>query len=229
VRALFMPAQQAGGFERGRGSQPSGRRGNQRGDWRTAQRNARDPFAALSPRLGQSPLVRGFRSAMPPREALILLAMIEHPWLLETHTEEFAEIEFIHPDADQLRRAILDAASGEVALDPRTVQESLSARGFDPLMSRVRAAITHGSDWPARAGAGEADVAQWWAHIVTLHRKARTLNRELKDAERALGDDPSEANLAWIRDVQNRLAALEGTEALIEGFGASSGRLTRGT
>ena len=60
--------------------------------------------------------------------------------------------------------------------------------------------------------------------IVTLHRKARTLNRELKDAERALGDDPSEANLAWIRDVQNRLAALEGTEALIEGFGASSGR-----
>ena len=57
-----------------------------------------------------------------------------------------------------------------------------------------------------------------------MHRKARTLNRELKDAERALGDDPSEANLAWIRDVQNRLAALEGTEALIEGFGASSGR-----
>ena len=32
-------------------------------------------------------------------------------------------------------------------------------------------------------------------------------------------------NYTWIRDVQNRLAALEGTEALIEGFGASSGRL----
>ncbi len=62
------------------------------------------------------------------------------------------------------------------------------------------------------------------AHVVTLHRKHRTLNRELKDAERALGDEPSEANLAWIRDVQGRLAALEGTEALIEGFGVSSGR-----
>lgn len=71
-------------------------------------------------------------------------------------------------------------------------------------------------------------MAQWWTHIVTLHHKARTLNRELKDAERALGDDPSEANLAGIRDVQNRLAALEGTEALIEGFGASSGRPVRG-
>jgi DNA primase len=226
IRALFMPAQVAGGFERGRSYQRGGRGGG-RSDWRGSQRQARDPFA-LSARLGQSPLVRGFRSAIPPREALILIAVIEHPWLLETHTEEFAEIEFIHPDADQVRRAILEAASGEAVLDPRKMQDTLSARGFDPLISRVRAAITHGSDWPARPGAGEADVAQWWAHIVTLHRKTRTLNRELKDAERALGDDPSEANLAWIRDVQNRLAALEGTEALIEGFGASSGRPVRG-
>ena len=227
VRALFMPAQAAGGFERGR-FEPRGRRGGARSDWRSSQRGAREPLGAPSPRLGQSPLVRGFRSAISPREALILIAVIEHPWLLETHTEEFAEIELIHPDADQVRRAILEAVSGEAVLDPRKLQESLSVRGFDPLVSRVRAAITHGSDWPALPGAGEADVVHWWAHIVTLHRKARTLNRELKDAERALGDDPSEANLAWIRDVQNRLAALEGTEALIEGFGASSGRPVRG-
>jgi DNA primase len=229
VRALFMPAQQTGGgLGRGRNIRPANRRGGMRGDWRAQQSNPRGALAPLSPRLGRSPLVRGFRSAMPPREALILLAVIEHPWLLETHTEEFAEIEFIHPDADRLRRAILDAAHGETVLDPRAIRDSLSARGLDPLMAQVQAAITHGSDWPARAGAAEADVAQWWAHIVTLHRKARTLNRELRDAERALGDDPSEANLAWIRDVQNRLAALEGTEALIEGFGASSGRAVRG-
>jgi DNA primase len=33
--------------------------------------------------------------------------------------------------------------------------------------------------------------------------------------------------LAWIRDVQDRLAALEGNEALIEGFGIPSGRPAR--
>ena len=109
-----------------------------------------------------------------------------------------------------------------------TLQRDLAEKGLEALILRVRGAITHTSDWPARPGAGETDVSHWWTHIVTLHRKARTLNRELKDAERALGDDPSEANLAWIRDVQNRLAALEGTEALIEGFGASSGRPVRG-
>jgi len=229
VRALFMPQAAAGGFERGRRFEPSGRRGGGRGgDWRSGQRREADPFAAPSPRLGQSPLVRGHRSAIPPREALILMAVIEHPWLLEEHLEEFAEIELIHPEVDQLRRAVLETASGEAEIDSAKLQAGLTARGLEPLILRVRGAITHTSDWPARAGAGEADVSQWWAHVVTLHRKTRTLNRELKDAERALGEELSEANLAWIRDVQGRLAALEGTEALIEGFGVSSGRGTKG-
>jgi len=42
-----------------------------------------------------------------------------------------------------------------------------------------------------------------------------------------LGNEPSEENLAWLRDIQARLAALEGTEALIDGFGALSGRPVR--
>jgi DNA primase len=60
-----------------------------------------------------------------------------------------------------------------------------------------------------------------------LHRRTRSLNRELKDAERALGDDPSEQNFAWLRDVQGRLSAIDGTEASIEGFGVLSGRPAR--
>jgi DNA primase len=52
----------------------------------------------------------------------------------------------------------------------------------------------------------------------------RALNRELKDAEHALGEEPTDANLAWLRDVQARLSALDGSEAQIEGFGALSGR-----
>jgi DNA primase len=50
----------------------------------------------------------------------------------------------------------------------------------------------------------------------------------LKDAELALGQEPSEANYAWLRDVKERLSLVEGTEAIIEGFGESSGRAARG-
>jgi len=55
----------------------------------------------------------------------------------------------------------------------------------------------------------------------------------LKDAELALGDElasgdeGSGANYRWLRDVKARLAEVDGTEALIEGFGESSGRLQR--
>ena len=68
-------------------------------------------------------------------------------------------------------------------------------RGLESELGRLKIAITHTSDWPAREGAAEDDVAQWWTHVVTLHRKKRTLNKELKEAERALGEEPSEANL----------------------------------
>jgi len=62
---------------------------------------------------------------------------------------------------------------------------------------------------------------------LPLHPERLTLNRELKDAERALGEEPTDANLAWLRDVQGQLSALDETEAQIEGFGSSSGRPVR--
>jgi DNA primase len=229
IRALFTPLH-AASYPRERGGDAFNRRGSSRDDrrdWKRNVRNIREPLAPLSPRLGSSSLIRGFKSALPPREALILVAVVHHPWLLETHAEEFSDLEFRHPDADLLRRAILEAGTDETTLDSRALQDALIRRGLEPALARIRAAITHSSDWPAREGAAEEDVIQWWTHVVTLHRKARTLNRELKDAERALGEEPSEANLAWIRDVQGRLTALEGTEALIEGFGVLSGRPLR--
>lgn len=46
-----------------------------------------------------------------------------------------------------------------------------------------------------------------------LHRRARTLHSELRAAERALADGENEANLAWMREVQNELFSIEGAEA----------------
>ena len=237
IRALFgRPADSAG--RRGRSGRQSPR------SWaaysgsasapaaRRTDRGSRIPWGSLAPAssgLTASPIVRGSRSAMPAREALILVAVLHHPWLLESHAEQLAELEFRHPDAGRLRRAVLDAAARhpQAPLEPALLREAVTAAGFGPLLARVQAAITHPSDWPARPDAAPDDVTHWWNHVVTLHRKQRTLNRELKDAERALGNEPSEENLHWLKDVQARLSALEGTEALIEDFGVSSGRPAR--
>ena len=87
--------------------------------------------------------------------------------------------------------------------------------------------IATASVWGARPEAAAADVLLTWKQLVALHRQWHFLTRELKDAELALGQDNSEANYTRLLDVKARLQSLDGTEALIEGFGASSGRGVR--
>jgi hypothetical protein len=77
------------------------------------------------------------------------------------------------------------------------------------------------------AKAAPDDVLTTWKQLVALHRQWHSLIKELRDAEQALGQDATEANYSWLQDVKARLAVLDGTEALIEGFGASSGRPVR--
>jgi DNA primase len=184
-------------------------------------------LATLSPRMSTSSIVRGSRSAMPPREALILLGACNHPWLLDTAAEQLAELEFLNGDMDMLRRAMLDIAAGQGHLTRDGLRAAVVARNYGPILQRIEGA-THPADWPAQDGAAPEDVRQWWTHVLTLHRKNRTLNKELKEAERALGEELSEQNFARLRDVRDQLSALDGTEASIEGFGALSGRPLRG-
>jgi DNA primase len=187
---------------------------------------SRGQFRERGSRLAASTLVRGHLAAVPAREALILVAVINHPWLLADHAEALAELEFAHRDAEALRRALLEAAAAGVG-DTETLTIRVEEVGAGPALASIKRAITHAADWPVRPDAAAEDVARFWHQIATLQVKKRTLSKELREAERALGSEPSEANFAKLKDVQNRLAALDGTEALIEGFGEPSGRPAR--
>lgn len=191
------------------------------------------PYQAASPQLAASPIMRGQRSAISRREALILQSLINHPWLLHDHLEEVAALEFAHPEAHKLRAAIIAAFANDHHHSPDPgeladkMRSDIEKGGFSQLLQRVEAGITNAAVWGAREGAARDDVLATWHQLVTLHRQWHSLLRELKDAELALGEDPSEANLAWLRDVKARLAEVDGTEALIEGFGELSGRFQK--
>jgi DNA primase len=193
----------------------------------------RGPYQAASPQLALSPIMRGQRSALSRREALILQTLINHPWLLHDHLEEVAALELAHPEAIKLRAGIIAAFAHDHHHSPDPSEQAekmradLAAGGFSQSFQRVDLAITTGAVWGAQAGAGRDDVLSTWHQLVSLHRQWHSLLRELKDAEAALGEEASEANLAWLRDVKARLAEVDGTEALIEGFGESSGRFQR--
>jgi DNA primase len=237
LRALVAPGfpdrPPRGGFGAGPADR-KGRNGTSRPYPSRASKGGRGPempLAPLSPQFQASPIVRGSHNALPPREALILLATFNHPWLLETEAEQLAGLEFLNTDADMLRRVVLDVTSSgqpDQVSDSAALREAVMARDCGAALQRIERAFTHLADWPARAGAAPEDVRQWWTHVLTLHRRNRTLNKELKEAERALGEELSEQNFAWLRDVRAQLSSLEGTEASIEGFGALSGRPSGG-
>jgi DNA primase len=193
----------------------------------------RGPYQAASPQLAASPLLRGQRSAISRREALILQCLINHPWLLHDHLEEVAALEMGHSEAHKLRDGIIAAFAHNHhhASDPEEQAEKMRAdlesAGLSPILQRVERVITTGAVWGARAHAAREDVLATWHQLVALHRQWHSLLRELKDAELALGEEPSEANLAWLRDVKALMAEADGTEALIEGFGELSGRMSR--
>jgi DNA primase len=194
---------------------------------------ASGPYQAASPQLATSPIMRGQRSAMSRREALILQSLINHPWLLHDHLEEVAMLELAHPEATKLRAAIITAFANDHHHSPDVEEQAekmradLEARGLTEILQRVERAITTSAVWGTKPGAAREDVLATWQQLVVLHQKTHALLREKKDAELALGEEPIEANMAWLKDVSARLESLDGTEALIEGFGELSGRFRK--
>jgi DNA primase len=240
LSAFFAPAQgPRGNRERnwrgGRGEQGQNWRARRERDWpfrngsiaRPAANGSSAPYVVVSQQLAVSPVHRGHRTAVPRREALILQAALNHPWLLHDHLEELASLEFRHADAERLKAALIDIAAHAAALDAETLRAELSVRDLIEVSERIAAAITTVSVWGTQAEAAPDDVLVTWQQLVALHRQWHSLVKELKDAEQALGRDASEANYLKLRDVKARLSRVEGTEALIEGFGASSGRGVR--
>jgi DNA primase len=184
-------------------------------------------YVVASPQLAASPLHRGHRAAIPRREALILQVVINHPWLLHEHLEELAAVEFRHSEAARAKGELIDIFAHGRAVDAETMTAELARRGFAALVARIQMAITTPSVWGAGPQAAPDDVLMTWKQLVALHRQWHSLIKELRDAEQALGEETTEANYSWLQDIKARLSLLDGTEALIEGFGVSSGRPVR--
>jgi DNA primase len=239
LRAMFSPQQtnpqrrewterrppSSGGWTPGGGQQGGGRFGAPKTPHGYLQTGVK--YIVNSPQLAAGPLHGGHRSMIPRREALILQVALNHPWLLHDHMEELAEIEFRQPETQRLKSALIDVCAHGCG-ERTEVAEALNARGLGDLVAKVGRAITTHSVFGAGPEAGAEDVLQTWKQLIALHRQWHSLIKELKDAELALGQDNSEENYGWLRDVKARLSEIDGTEALIDGFGAASGRPSRG-
>ena len=150
------------------------------------------------------------------------MTLLDHPGLLHAHLDEFAHLDLTDRDLIGLRAAMLEtvAAEGEGEGESATLRESLVSGRFGPLIARLDGQIRACSLAPYMASASIRDAEHVWLQALTLQRRQRTLHKDLRDAEAALALDANVANLARLHDIEGQIAAGEGTEALIEGFGA---------
>ncbi len=181
--------------------------------------------AAASDRLRQTSAFTG-AGGTPAREAQIVLTLINHPGLLARYVEDLADLEFVSRDAARLRDAVTQLAM-EAHARAEEMRASLHAIGLTAELQRVETVEVVANLWCVQPAAAEEDAGESLKQALALHRRARALHRELKLAETELGRDATEANLDRLRDIQAELAALEGREAAVEGFGLMSGRQTR--
>lgn len=232
LRELFAPMRQGGGYRgegrrdnKGRFGGQSGRGSSSRGQ---SMRGFGSPKLMVSDALKNSRLMKPGRSQeITAREAVILMSLINHPALVETRVEALAALDFESPSARDVLGTLVDIVASTQDMDTKRLREELVVRGFGEAMERMRNVLSRQGVWQSGAEIAEIDAETGLKHALALHYKSVQLNRELKAAEIALGEDLSDENLERLRDIQNQITSVDGTEALIEGFGSLSGRATR--
>jgi len=182
-------------------------------------------YGSASETLKKSALVRGARE-VASREAVILLTLLNHPWLLEALPEEIAKIRFENRRFEGLRDVMLNLTIDDKLLDSEALRHQLSRSESGAVVAQVEGAITHRSDWFAEPGASKRDVETGWRQILALHRRSVELGRELEAAQRAFQEEGSESAQERLFDIRKQLSNLDGMEASIEGYGEDSGAVT---
>lgn len=166
----------------------------------------------------------GTGAATERRARMIVLSFVNHPGLLHEFWDDFAAAELASRELDSLRTQILDSASSEENLDTAALKTHLLQAGFSELLERLESQARHLNEWFLGPAAAAHDARTGLRQMIALHRKSVTLDRELKAAEAAFAQDPTEENLNALVAVRDQLLSTQGAEALIEGFGAASGR-----
>jgi DNA primase len=171
-----------------------------------AQLRANGPTGSLR----SSRLVAGDTSP-PPREALLLMAAINHPWLAEEYAETLSRLELTHPALSRLRDGILSVQAIDNLLDSEGLRTQLTGLGLGKVLDLAERSLTHKCDKFSEPRTERAEVEAGWRHALALHERQVGLKRSLEAAERAWHEDHSEEAFLRIRELQGQLGELAGS------------------
>ena len=218
---------QQGQGDRGKGSFSKGGKGGERGQWNKGGAGAQSGRFAVSESLARSAMVKRAGGIMPLREAALVVALVNHPSLIDENFEHVERLDLSHGELKQLHSVLIDAMAHGEANTREAVVAAIERAACSEMWERAVALARRARQWTAFEDAAIEDARDAFAQTLHLHRSARTLHKELKQAEVALATDPTDENYRHLVEVQAQFHDVQATEALIEGFGVSSGRSGR--
>jgi DNA primase len=184
----------------GRGGAP-GYRPQQRQQWQPG-RGGQNKFGryepAVSPELLRTSLAQNTSSAAPHRDRLLVLALINHPELLESMEEELINLEFNTPELDKIHAAIIGIAvqcrENSVDLVSSTLKDHLIERGFGEALASLETDRTLVKEPYSRPDA-TLESTQVGVSMLLLQKEHLAVQGELDQAELDATQDVENANL----------------------------------
>ena len=141
-------------------------------------------------------------------EREILKLLLEQPELLDDVAEELAELEFSSRALDSLRRKIIDIAAGHAGLDSARLHAHLQDEGAGDMLAR----LTGRAGGPGRqTHKPDLDIGrarETFSALAAILRRTAVLERDLKAAEKAFEENPTEENFARINRIREELQAV---------------------
>jgi DNA primase len=153
-----------------------------------------------------------------------MVALVNHPPLIDEFFDQVERLDLGHADLQRLHGGLLDAVAHDEAGDRDAIVASMTRAGLAMIWETAVALVRRTRQWPSLEDAALDDARDAFSQAMHLHQSAGFLHKELRAAESALALEPTEENYRQLLAIQTQFRDVQATEALIEGFGVSSGR-----
>jgi DNA primase len=138
------------------------------------------------------------------RERLLMALVLNHPGLLDEVFEAFAGLRFGTPELDRLHKLLLERVGLRQALDVALLTHDLTDKALSEAVGELTGRAAAGLPPEATAGASLDQARRGWHAVYGMHRLP-ALEADLRDAEAAFGEVPTDENWVRLRAVQAEL------------------------
>jgi DNA primase len=147
--------------------------------------------------------VMGRRPMMLPpaaehtQEKLMILMVLEQPWLLDEVAESLGEVQFSDSNLDKLRQDVLIHAHTYGSLDRDAVYNHLRSRGFSQTLDCLLEAIAHELVAIRKPDISRDEVRRQWRHIYGRYRQ-KDLAADFERAQQRSATDLTDESIGFV-------------------------------